>query len=605
METNFNDIKYLIKKYFFVFWKHIILLIILSFLGATLISFAPLFLAPALDISFSLNVEPAKNIYEINLNNIGSTLIHKFDFLPKENILFYISFLVIVFFVVGSLGVIVEFLAHLLSSWLTVNIYNNLQMDLFKHLLSLDLNFFIQNKTGELTSRFINDAGEAVMSLDSALRQALQSAIQIFIYGFLLLNTSLFLALNVFGISLLHLLINKFLKSKIQTSTSDRFDRLADSSFILNETFSNIKIIKSFSTESFEFKKFRNILKELKIISLKFWKFKHSESPLRRITDMFALGLILILAFNSLQNNSLTTSGFLLFMLVVRQTITPISQFSQALVRCYGTMGSSKRILKVLKTQTKQVEGKYNIKKFKKCLEFKNVHFSYKNSQEILKNVSFSIKKGDVVALVGPSGAGKSTIADLLLRLFEPSKGIITIDGVNIQEIKTKSYKNLFGVVPQESLLNYLSISDNIAFGRKKNIKKITKVATISNAHEFIDKLEFKYDTLIGERGVKLSGGQRQRIAIARAIYNSPQILLLDEATSSLDSDSEKKMQNAIDKILKTSTAFIIAHRFSTIKKADKIIVLNQGEIEAIGSFSYLKKNNSTFKKFYKLQNQL
>jgi ABC-type multidrug transport system fused ATPase/permease subunit len=335
---------------------------------------------------------------------------------------------------------------------------------------------------------------------------------------------------------------------------------------------------------------------------MRFSFFKHSETPLRKITDSFALGFILILAFREMQSHELTPSGFLLFMIVVRQTIAPISVFAQSLIRLNGGLGSARRVLELLKTQPEQKRGQHNLHDFKNKIEFNNVSFGYDPHRPVLRNINFSFMRGEVLAVVGSSGAGKSTLADLLVRLFDPLEGEILIDGVPITKYSLKSYRQLFGVVPQESLLNHLTVAENISFGDEEGAsERLEHAIQIANAKEFIDNLPAKLDTPIGDRGVRLSGGQRQRLAIARAVYINPKVLVLDEATSALDSESERAVQIAINKILENSTAFIIAHRLSTIRHADRILVMNNGEIEAIGSAEDLIRTSPTYRKLYNL----
>jgi ABC-type multidrug transport system fused ATPase/permease subunit len=602
-EVKLSGMGGLIWRHISRYWKQSLLLVILSLAGATLTSLQPILLAPALDVTMPSNVSPATKISEISLNNIGATLLAWISVPVANDPTSFILAIVAMFLVVGIGAAVVDFTAHMLSSWINIHSYADLQAELYKHLMTLDLKFYLGNRANELTSRLINDAGEVTVSLDVAMRQALESLFQIVIYGYLLFKTSGSLALAVVAVSAVHFLINRVLKTRVQHSTADRFDKLADTGSVLNEAFSNIRVIKCFSAEDQENVRFRRVLDVLQRISMRFSLYKHTETPLRKITDSFALGLILVLSFKSMQSQELTTSGFLMFMIVVRQTIAPVSTFAQSMIRLYGGLGSARRMLELLGTRSEQKQGCRELNDFNASLEFKDVIFGYDSQRPVLKNINFTLKRGEILAVVGPSGAGKSTMADLLVRLFDPQKGQILIDGVPVDEYSLKSYRRLFGVVPQESLLNHLTIAENIAFGNTEEVpEKLEHAAEISNAREFIEHLPEKYQTQIGDRGVRLSGGQRQRIAIARAVYVSPKVLVLDEATSALDSESERAVQVAINKILEDSTAFIIAHRLSTIRHADRIMVLNNGEIEAIGSADELMQTSPTYRKLYNLQ---
>ena len=601
--NNFNDIIVLAKCHFSRYWKQSLLLAVLSFVGASLTTLQPILLAPALDMSMSSSRAAATQFSELSLNNIGATLLSWLSAPMSGGPTHLVLAVVALFLAVGIMGAAIDFAAHMLSSWISAHAYSDLQADLYKHLLGLDLKFYLKNRANELTSRFISDAGEVTTSLDIAIRQALEALLQILIYGFLLFKTSSWLAFAVVAASAVHFLINRYLKNRIQHSTADRFDQLANTGSLLNESFSNIRVVKCFSAEAQESMRFRRMLDVLQRISMRFSLYKHTETPLRKITDSFALGLILILAFQAMQSQELTSSGFLLFMIVVRQTIAPVSTFAQSLIRLHSGLGSARRVLELLETKPEQKQGTHELMKFSENIQFENVSFGYEQNRVILRNINFSLRRGEVLAVVGPSGAGKSTLADLLVRLFDPQEGRILIDGVPITEYTLKSYRQLFGVVPQESLLNHLTVAENIAFGERNGTpEKLDHAARISNAREFIERLPEKFETSIGDRGVRLSGGQRQRIALARAVYVNPQVLVLDEATSALDSESERAVQIAIDKILENSTAFIIAHRLSTIKHATRILVLNSGTVESIGTHDELLESSPTYKKLYDLQ---
>jgi subfamily B ATP-binding cassette protein MsbA len=581
-----------------------ILLVILSFVGATLTSLQPILLAPALDISMSSGRVAATQMSELSLNNIGATLISWLSVPASRDPANLVLAVVALFLVVGIVGAVIDFAAHMLSSWIGAHAYSDLQADLYRHLLSLDLKFFLKNRANELTSRFISDAGEVTASLDVSMRQGLEAMLQILIYGFLLVKTSSSLALAVVAASAVHFLINRYLKNRVQHSTADRFDQMADTGNMLNESFSNIRVVKYFAAEEQENQRFRRALDSFQKISMRYSLYKHTETPLRKITDSLALGLILILAFRAMQSQELTPSGFLLFMIVVRQTIAPVSAFAQSLIRLHGGLGSARRVLELLETQPEQKQGQRELLDFKDEIQFKGVQFGYDVHRPVLRNINFSLKRGEVLAVVGSSGAGKSTLADLLVRLFDPQEGEVLIDGVPITDYSLKSYRQLFGVVPQESLLNHLTVAENITFGdRGWAPERLEHAIRIANAKEFIEHLPSKLHTPIGDRGVRVSGGQRQRLAIARAVYVNPKVLVLDEATSALDSESEKLVQMAINGMLQNSTAFIIAHRLSTIKHADRILVLSDGVIEAIGTHEFLMNESLTYKKLYELQN--
>jgi ABC-type multidrug transport system fused ATPase/permease subunit len=337
--------------------------------------------------------------------------------------------------------------------------------------------------------------------------------------------------------------------------------------------------------------------------TLEYSVFKNGETPLRRILDIAAIGVMLLLAFRAMQAGELTFQGFVLFMLVVRLTIAPISALAQALTRLQGGLGSARRVLEFLGREPVVVDGPRTDAQFKREIKLENVTFGYAADTPVFTGLNLTLKKGELLAIVGTSGAGKSTLVDLILRLYDPGTGRMTVDGVDVRQFNQESYRRLFGVVSQESLLFNESIADNIIFGRATgNDADLRRAADIANASEFISGLPEGFDTFVGDRGVRLSGGQRQRIAIARAIYASPPILILDEATSALDSGSERLVQQAIDRVLTTATAVVIAHRLSTILHADRIVVLDNGRIEAVDTHDALLATSPTYQRLYDLQ---
>ncbi|HQP12527.1 MAG TPA: ATP-binding cassette domain-containing protein [Candidatus Omnitrophota bacterium] len=294
----------------------------------------------------------------------------------------------------------------------------------------------------------------------------------------------------------------------------------------------------------------------------------------------------------------------MLYIYVGRLLIEPVNKFSVALIWTQELLASYERLDELFAERSLVSDGAVVKTDFKDHILARDVLFRYLPNEDFsLEDISFELKKGEVLAFVGPSGAGKSTLTDLLLRFYDPQEGAITIDGVDLKDVHISSYRKIFGVVPQESLLFNDTVANNIVFGREGVSRgDVVAAAKLANAHEFICDLPNGYDTFIGDRGVRLSGGQRQRIAIARAIVAKPGILIFDEATSALDTQSEKQVQTAIDSVLESCTAVVIAHRLSTILHADKIVVLNKGRIEAMGRHTELLAISPLYRQLYQLQ---
>jgi subfamily B ATP-binding cassette protein MsbA len=293
---------------------------------------------------------------------------------------------------------------------------------------------------------------------------------------------------------------------------------------------------------------------------------------------------------------------FLLFLYVGRAIMVPIGQLGAAWTQVQVTLGASARLFELLEEHPDVVDGPGVVSGFSDRLRLEHVSFAYGDAP-VLEDVNLEIRRGETVALVGPSGVGKSTLADLVLRLYDPVSGRITIDGRDLRSLRQRDYRRLFGVVSQEALLFNTTVRENIAYGREgASDDDITRAARIANAHDFIQELSQGYDTMVGDRGIRLSGGQRQRIAIARAIVGRPPILVLDEATSALDTESEKAVQEAIDRIIHETTSIVIAHRLSTVLHADQIVVLSEGRVEGVGRHEALLRESLTYARLYRLQ---
>jgi len=603
--SDLEGLRLILGRFLLPHWKQIILLVVASLVAATLTATYPLLLAPAMNIGLLSNAEPAATFSDINLNNLGATLllwigIKTGGAAAASNVLL-VS--VVLFVIAGTLAAVVDFGAHMLSGWISTRAYADLQIEMHRRLLKQEFGFFLHSRTGDLVNRFITDAGETVTSMDFAVRMGLQSALQIVIYGWLLIGTSPSLAVATLLVSLLHLAINRFIGDRLRRSTSEKFQSLGLVSSGLQEDLASIRIIKSFGAEAHRQQRIESIIRFVRQVSMVFTMHKNAETPLRRITDTLTLGLILLLAFRTLQTGEMTFEGFVLFMVVVRLTIAPISLFAQAMTRLQGALGAASQVLEMLKRQPRLLDGPRNDPSFKQQIRLEHVTFGYDADRPVLQDIDLTLNQGELLAVVGPSGSGKSTLVDLVLRLFDPTSGRVTIDGSDVRDFSQSAFRRLFGVVSQESLLFNETIRENVVFGRDTgNPADLSRACDIANATEFIDLLPQKLETEVGDRGVRLSGGQRQRIAIARAIYSQPPILILDEATSALDSESERLVQQAIDRVLTNATAIVIAHRLSTILHADRIVVLTAGRIEAVGRHEELLKSSPTYKRLCEMQ---
>jgi subfamily B ATP-binding cassette protein MsbA len=368
-----------------------------------------------------------------------------------------------------------------------------------------------------------------------------------------------------------------------------------------------MRIIKLFTAQDKMRDKFGDEVKDYGRQNLSMYKRFELSNPLSEFLSIATVAIILLIGGGMVLDNSseISASEFIAFIIIFSQVIPPAKTMTTAFNTVQRGLASAERVFEYIDKEKirESVGGEKEIEDVKSSIEFKGVTFSYEE-ENVLEDISFKINKGEKIAIVGPSGGGKSTIIDLLSKFYRVEKGRILIDGTDINEYDTNKLRNIIGIVTQESILFHDTIRNNISFGdRNVNEKKIIESANVANALKFIESLDEKFDTVIGERGLKLSGGQRQRICIARAIYKDPPILVFDEATSSLDSESESSVQKAIEEVMKNRTSIIIAHRLSTIKNVDKIIVIDGGKIVEVGRHEDLVKSNNVYSKFIKMQN--
>jgi ABC-type multidrug transport system fused ATPase/permease subunit len=468
--------------------------------------------------------------------------------------------------------------------------------------LSLSLDFFNQQRTGSLVSRLEQDATASVNSLVGILKSATVAPVMALIYGFMLVRTNLQLMILVSIVGAAQWFAARLLRNQIRKYVTAEFDLIASVHAYLTEIFQNIRVVKSFVAEKFEnirlSKKFSGMIP----VHVRRAISKHGQEPLVAIINAVGNVSILLLSARELLDGNLTVVGFFLFLYVGRAMIQPISQMAQIYTDYQEMSAAATRVYGILQVRPTIVDGDFRQTNFSRAIQFKDVSFSY-GDEPVLSHVDVEIDRGQTVALVGPSGAGKSTFTDLLMRFYDPSEGLITIDGRDLCNLEIASYRSLFGVVAQENLLFNDTIASNIIYGREGITREqMIAAAEAANASEFIGSLPNAYETLVGDRGIRLSGGQRQRIAIARAIVHQPEILILDEATSSLDTESERQVQAAIDQVVQGRTSVIIAHRLSTVLHAEKIIVLENGRILDEGRHTELYERCTLYKRLCDLQ---
>lgn len=476
---------------------------------------------------------------------------------------------------------------------------------LFKHLQRLDQAYFDRRKTGVIMSNLTNDVGALQTAIVDNLISFITEGVTLVgsLVSMILLDWKLTLVTLVIVPVVLGI-INIFGK-RLRLAGHDVQGRIADITSLLQETISGIRVVRSFARESHEVKRFENenqrnfraVMRATKLTSLL--------SPMVEFSAAIAVTVILWYGGYSVVTGVISAGSLIAFLIYAINLSNPVKRLSQVYGNIQKAMAAGDRVFAILDTEP-TVKEKPNAKPLPEVtgrVEFDHVSFSYDGEKNAITDLNLDVDPGQIIAIVGPSGAGKTTVANLLPRFYDVTEGALRIDGTDVRDVTFQSLREQIGLVPQDTMLFNATVKDNILYGRlDATDDEVYAAAKAANALEFIDKLPEGMQTMVGERGNSLSGGQRQRIAIARAILKNPKILILDEATSALDTESEKLVQEALERLMKGRTAFVIAHRLSTIKNADRIVVLKQGRIEEFGTHEQLLDRDGLYSHLYSVQ---
>jgi len=485
-------------------------------------------------------------------------------------------------------------------------IVRDIRNRIYNKILRLQLSYFSEEKKGDLISRITGDVQEIEWSILSSFQVISRVPITMTVYLISLFIISVKLTLFVIVLLPISSYIIGVVGKNLRKVSMRGQEKMGELLSYIEETLSGLRIIKAFTAE----KKIENrFLKENNLytkIMIRMFQRRYLASPLSELLGTIAIVIVMWYGGSLVLNHSgnLTSQVFIGYLIIFSQIINPAKSFTTAYYNIQKGMASIDRINEILdaKENILQVENPVQKHDFNDCIEYKNVTFSY-DKEPVLKNINLKIEKGKTVAIVGQSGSGKSTLVDLLPRFYDVTGGEILIDGIPAKNLKIKNLRDLMGIVNQESILFNDTIYNNIAFGTLQvATKEVEAAADVANASEFILSTERGFQTNIGDRGGKLSGGQRQRISIARAVLKNPPILILDEATSSLDTESERLVQIALNNLMKNRTSIVIAHRLSTVRDADEICVLHEGQIVERGTHDELIKLNGQYKKLHDLQ---
>ncbi|MFL0099606.1 ABC transporter ATP-binding protein [Tenacibaculum maritimum] len=599
-----------ILRYALPYKKYGFLNIVFNILYAIFSTLSFIVLMPLLEVIFKPDKKPITEAPIFTgitksidfFKNYMNYAIHQFAGEDKSKALIAVVTLVITTFFLKN---IFNYLAMFFITYLRNGVLKDIRNDLYNKIINLPISFFSEKRKGDTMARIGTDVLEIQVSFLSILEMLVREPLTLVFTLIAMVMISLKLTVFVF----IFIPIAGFFISKIGKSLKQKSDDVQQEQghflSLLEETLSGLKIIKAFNAEQTFNKKFQQSTSRFYHFSNTLLNRTNLASP---TSEFLGIGVISVLLWYGgklvLVDQSLDGEDFLAYMGLAYNFLTPAKAISKASYSVKKGNAAAERVLEILETENVLEDIPNAIQKdaFTNNISFENISFKYEQ-EYVLKDFSLTIPKGKMVALVGQSGSGKSTIANLLTRFYDVNKGAITIDGVDLKALQKSSLRQLEGLVTQDSILFNDSIKNNIALGvPNKTDAEIIEAAKIANAHEFISELPNGYDTNIGDSGNKLSGGQKQRLSIARAILKNPPIMILDEATSALDTESEKLVQNALEKMMKNRTSIIIAHRLSTIQKADIIVVMQKGKIVEQGTHENLIANNNVYKKLVDMQ---
>lgn len=522
---------------------------------------------------------------------------------PSEKLF---KFCLLVLFIVLSKNLF-NYLQGFQMAFVQQSMMRDLRIRLFNKYQDLSFESFHMERTGSLMSRVTNDVTILNQALDLGFNHLIADiSLVVFLLGFLFLLSWKLTLLAALTLPALFIFIY-FIGKKIRVYSGRSQECMADVTSILEENISNFRIVKAFVAEEKERAKFRKSAVGYFKTVLRMTRIGHLNSPINDSLASITGVIMLYYAGSRIIGGAgeMGASDFLVFIVGMFSLIKPAKSLATTHARLQEGMAASDRIFSTLDTQPK-VKEKPNAKVlegFHDKIEYRHVGFHYSEGEWALRDIDFTLRRGEVVALVGPSGGGKSTLVDLLPRFYDPQSGGVFVDGVNVREVTLGSLRSLLGVVTQETFLFNDTIESNICYGVDEYTEEeLVAAAVTANAHEFISQFPEGYQTQIGNRGVRLSGGQRQRLAIARALLRNPEILIFDEATSALDTHSERLVQEAIDRLLRNRTALIVAHRLSTIRGADRILVVSEGRIVESGTHEGLLEGSGLYRKLHDMQ---
>ena len=523
---------------------------------------------------------------------------------------FHNPWTVVAFALVASVFLkgIFDYVGTYMVNYAGFGLVTDLRNEIYGSVLRRSAAFFQKYPTGTLVSAIINDIDKVQFAMSSVLAEFLQ---QFFIFVFtaaLMVSAGGKLAWILLLFVPVIMFSSRKIGRQVRNTTRRGQDKLAEIQNILHETITGNRIVKAFSMEIWETMRFKAAAKRLFSANMRYVVAMALSSPLMDLMGAVAIALLIKLGRDSINHGTLTMGGFMVFIGATMSLYQPVRKFAMFYNNFQQALGASESVFKFMdaKDEVREKTLARKLPHFHNSIQFENVHFSYsdgEDAREVLKGIDLEVKAGELIAIVGGSGAGKSTMVHLIPRFFDVTSGRILIDGVDIRDVSLASLRGQIGIVAQETMLFNDSVRNNIAYGQPHvSQHEVERAAHAALAHDFIMRMPEGYNTIIGERGFRLSGGERQRLSIARALLKNAPVLILDEATSALDSESEALVQTALQNLMAGRTVFVIAHRLSTVRRADRIIVLENGKVADIGSHEDLLTRLGTYRRLYDLQ---
>ncbi len=605
-------------RYVLPYWKRVILLFVTITIFATLSGVSLTMIPPFLKILL-YDEDPAA----IVVNDVGApampshglplppalertkqAALERFDTFmysgaKRDRLYRFCVILVILMLIKNVFG----YLRSYLTEYLEQRVLYRLRQNVFSHVQNLPLSFFDQERSGHIISRITNDTSQLRGAIVGMAADGITNTLLTVIALIIILLISWKLTLLTLIVIPINVVLVGIIGHRLRARSRRAQERMADMTANVEEVIGGMRVVKAFNRGDFERGRFDRFNRKhmVQFIKMKLWA--GLTSPTSELLGTFSFVVILWYGGSLVLDGMIPAENFILFVGAMLFVVSPVKALSKLNNALQQSLASAQRVFELLDTEPEPLDEPGRPATFDREIRFQGVEFHYIAEKPVLCGVDFSVRPGEVVAIVGPSGAGKTTLVDLIPRFYLPTAGSITFDGVDTRDMELKSVRSLMGIVTQETILFNDSVRNNIAYGTETfSDESIERAARTANAHDFIAALPNGYETTIGDRGTQLSGGQRQRIAIARALLKDPLILIFDEATSALDTESELLVQEAIDRLLEGRTTFVIAHRLSTVQNADKILVMENGRLSEHGTHTELIDRDGVYKRLYDLQ---